>query len=68
MRKEYQKCNIGHAKFEMSFKDPSGDCQVGNTLYGFGVPERSLGDINLGIVDIGMVSRSMKLDEISPRD
>lgn len=35
-------------------------------IYGFGALERGLGDINLGTVDKGMISRSMEPGEISP--
>lgn len=38
---------------------------MGNRLFGSGVQERSLGDINSGTVNIWMVFKSMRLDEIT---
>lgn len=38
---------------------------MGNRLYGSEVQVRSLGDSNLGIVDIWMAFKSTRLDEIT---
>ena len=39
----------------------------GQEICGFGIEERSLGNINLGTVNTGMVFKSMKLGEITKR-
>lgn len=49
---ESQKYCFEHVKFEMGFRRLSGNVKQARRLYGSGV-QGSLGDTNLGVVDIG---------------